>query len=484
MVVRPTPASSHGDEDAGRSHRYISLSAFLATAPIHTCLAVMAGQTSYARNGDVNIAYHVFGEGSVDLAFTPWIGGLEVALEQPRFMAFLERLAGFARVIRHDRRATGLSDRAALLPDLETQVDDLEAVLNTAGSASTAMLGTGAGFSVAAMFAAMHPERTSALLLFGAKARSAPSDDYPWGRSESNFRRWLELVELGWGTEDYAAKFVADNPSVSQDPEFVRWFAKTQRHWVTPGAAAALLRQSYETDVRDILRTLRVPTLVIAREWRDPGADEYLASIIPGAEFVRLPGSDAMPWAGDFDAIVAEIERFLRVRRMPVATDTVLATVLFTDVVGSTARAASLKDRKWSELVAVHDRIVRGTLGRFRGREQDHAGDGFLLIFDGPARAIRCACAISDALGRFGIEIRASVHTGECALVDGKLRGIAVHIGARLLMIAKPGQVLVSSTVKDLVAGSELAFADQGTHSLKGVPGEWRVFSVESGLSQ
>ena len=291
-------------------------------------------------------------------------------------------------------------------------------------------------------------------------------------------------MEVGWGTEEYAARFLDDNPSVSQDPEFVRWFAKTQRHWVTPGAAAALLRQWHETDVRDILRTLRVPTLVMAREWRDPDADEYLASIIPGAEFVRLPGSDAMPWAGDFDAMVAEIERFLRVRRMPVATDTVLATVLFTDVVGSTARAAELKDRKWSELVAEHDRIVRGTLGRFRGREQDHAGDGFLLIFDGPARAIRCACAISDALVRFGIEIRAGVHTGECTLVDGKLRGIAVHIGARLLAIAKPGQVLVSSTVKDLVAGSELAFADRGVHSLKGVPGDWRVFSVERGLWQ
>jgi len=222
----------------------------------------------------------------------------------------------------------------------------------------------------------------------------------------------------------------------------------------------------------------------MAREWRDPDADEYLASIIPGAEFVRLLGSDAMPWAGDFDAVVAEIERFLRVRRMPMASDTVLATVLFTDMVGSTARAVALKDRKWSELVAEHDRIVRGTLARFRGREQDHAGDGFLLIFDGPARAIRCACAISDALGRFGIEIRAGLHTGECTLVDGKLRGIAVHIGARLLEIAKPGQVLVSSTVKDLVAGSELAFADQGAHSLKGVPGDWRVFSVERGSWQ
>jgi class 3 adenylate cyclase len=443
---------------------------------------VTSPQTSYARNGDANIAYQVFGEGSVDLAFTPWIGGLEVALEQPRFMAFLERLAGFARVIRHDRRATGLSDRAALLPDLETQVDDLEAVLNATGSASTAMLGTGAGFGAAAMFAAMHPERTAALLLFGAKARSAPADDYPWGRSEPQFRRWLQSVEAGWGTEEYAAKMLADNPSASQDPEFVRWFAKTQRHWVTPGAAAALLRQWHETDVRDILRTLRVPTLVIARQWQDPAADEYLASIIPGAEFVRLPGSDAMPWVGDSDAIVAEIERFLRVRRMPVATDTVLATVVFTDVVGSTARAAALKDRKWSELVAEHDRIVRGTLGRYRGREQDHAGDGFLLIFDGPARAIRCACAISDALVRFGIEIRAGVHTGECTVVDGKLRGIAVHIGARLLALAKPGQVLVSSTVKDLVAGSELAFGDQGAHSLKGVPGDWRVFSVERGL--
>ncbi|HEV2217080.1 MAG TPA: adenylate/guanylate cyclase domain-containing protein [Candidatus Dormibacteraeota bacterium] len=444
----------------------------------------MAPQTSYARNGDVNIAYQVFGEGPVDLAFTPWIGGLEVALEQPRFVAFLERLAGFARVIRHDRRATGLSDRAALLPDLETQVEDLEAVLDATESVSTAVLGTGQGFGAAAMFAAMHPERTAALLLFGAKARSAPADDYPWGQSESTFRRWLEFVEAGWGTERYAARLLSDNPSVSQDPEFVRWFAKTQRHWVTPGAATALLRQWHETDVRDILRTLRVPTLVIAREWRDPAADEYLSSIIPGAEFVRLPGSDAMPWVGDFDAIVAEIERFLQVRRMPVASDTVLATVLFTDVVGSTARAAAMKDRKWSELVADHDRIVRGTLGRFRGREQDHAGDGFLLIFDGPARAIRCACAITDALDRFGIEIRAGVHTGECTLVDGKLRGIAVHIGARLLAISKPGQVLVSSTVKDLVAGSELVFADQGAHSLKGVPGDWRVFSVERALWQ
>jgi class 3 adenylate cyclase len=259
----------------------------------------------------------------------------------------------------------------------------------------------------------------------------------------------------------------------------VRWFAKTQRHWVTPGAAVALWHQWYETDVRQILRTLRTPTLVLARDWDDPEADEYLASLIPGAELVRLPGRDSMPWVGDSEAVVAEIQRFLRVRRMPVASDTVLATVLFTDIAGSTARAAALGDRKWRELIAKHDSVVRATLDRFRGHEQDHAGDGFLLTFDGPARAIRCACAISDALNDLGIEVRVGLHTGECESVDGKLRGIAVHIGARLVEIAKPNEVLVTSTVKDLVAGSELVFQEQGTRTLKGVPGEWRVFSVE-----
>jgi class 3 adenylate cyclase len=461
-----------------RNQRRSTSAARITLVPGKDLMATVG--TQYAKNGDVRIAYQVFGEGSVDLAWTPWLSGLEVVLEQPLFAAFVEKLATFARVVRHDRRATGLSDRAESLPDLETQSNDLRAVLDAVRSPTTVLFGSGAGFGVAAMFAATQPQRTSALVLYGAAARAARAYDYAWGNTRAQLDRLADDAERGWGTEEHAARVLAaDTPSMSQDPAFVRWFAKAMRHWVTPGTAAALLRQWHETDVRPILGAVQAPTLVLARECENSDEQEYLASLIPRAEFRRLPGQDSMPWVGDSDAIVNAIREFLGVRRMPVASDTVLATVLFTDIVGSTELAAQLGDRKWHKLVNEHDRLIRGTASRFRGTELDHAGDGFLIMFDGPARAIRCACTLTAEVQQLGIDVRCGVHTGEAELVDGKLRGIAIHTGARIGALAQPGEVLVSSTVKDLVTGSGLSFRERGVHSLKGVPGDWRLFSID-----
>jgi class 3 adenylate cyclase len=441
---------------------------------------MMTPETRYANNGGAQIAFQVWGDGAVDLALMTWASGLEVLLEQPLFVEFLQKLTSFARVIRHDRRGIGLSDRLGSLPDLETQVDDLRAVLDASSSQRAAVVGMGGNFPLAAMFAATHPDRTSAVILYNARARVARADDYPWGYTQEELKRDIEAAEMGWGREDYVARELAiDTPSMSGDPGFVRWFAKAQRHWAGPHTAAELIRQWSETDVRQILSAIRAPTLILARDCVDPEISKYLASLIPGAELVNLPGQDSMAWVGDSDALTDTIQRFLGVRRLRPGSDSVLATVLFTDIVDSTKTASRLGDREWGSLIENHDRIVRATIARFRGREVDRAGDGFLITFDGPARAIRCACAVSDALRQIGIVIRAGLHTGECELHDDKLIGIAVHIGARVREMAEPGEVFVSSTVKDLVAGSGLAFIDRGIRRLKGVPGEWRIFAVD-----
>jgi pimeloyl-ACP methyl ester carboxylesterase len=444
----------------------------------------MAPETRYARSGDVNIAYQVTGEGPRDLVYVPgWVSNIEMMWEQPAMARFLERLASFSRLILFDKRGTGLSDRVPNeeLPTLEQRMDDVRAVLETVGSERAALFGHSEGGNMCMLFGATYPERTTALITLGCFAkRRDPDDDYPWAPAADDREESTLDVERNWGhlrpedVEYYA-------PSRVGDEEFVRNLERYFRRGASPGAAAALLRMNSYIDVRGILPTIRVPTLVLHRTGDhdvDVAEGRYLAAKIPNAKFVELAGDDHVIAAGDTDALADEIEEFLTGTRPLPEPDRVLATVLFTDIVGSTARAAELGDRGWRDLLRAHDAAVRRELERFRGREVDTAGDGFLATFDGPARAVRCALSVGDAVRELGVEIRAGVHTGECELDGPKIRGIAVHTGARIASLAGRGEVLVSQTVKDLVSGSGLEFEDRGVQELKGVPGEWRLYAA------
>jgi pimeloyl-ACP methyl ester carboxylesterase len=444
----------------------------------------MAPETRYARSGDLNIAYQVTGEGPRDLVYVPgWISNVEMMWEQPPMARFLERLASFSRLILFDKRGTGLSDRVSndKLPTLEERMDDVRAVLETVGSERAALFGHSEGGNMCMLFAATYPERTTALITLGCFAkRRDPDDDYPWAPAADDREESTLDVERNWGrlrpedVEYYA-------PSRVGDEQFVHNLERYFRRGASPGAAAALLRMNSYIDVRAVLPTIRVPTLVLHRKGdRDVDVAEgrYLASRIPGAKFVELAGDDHVISAGDIEAVADEIEEFLTGTRPLPEPDRVLATVMFTDIVGSTERAVQLGDRRWRELLGAHDAAVRRELDRFRGREVDTAGDGFLAAFDGPARAVRCALSAGEAVRELGIEIRAGVHTGECELDGSKLRGIAVHTGARIAALAGPGEVLVSQTVKDLVSGSGLSFEEHGVRELKGLPGEWRVYAA------
>jgi len=329
------------------------------------------------------------------------------------------------------------------------------------------------------LFAGTFPRRTKALILAAGQARIHWAPDYPWGFTEDQLTEFLRAMDSGWGTEAYAARAVAFSASsMVEDREYIRWVAKVQRHWVGPSTAAALERQFFDSDVTEVLRSIRVPTLVIAREWEGGEEDEHVASLIPDATLVRLPGVDWMMWVGDQDSVVEAIHGFLHAEPAPATSERVLATLLFTDIVGSTELASSMGDRAFHELLARHHEVVRSMLERYRGHEIDSAGDGFFATFDGPARAIGCAGEITDAVGSLGMRIRAGVHTGEVELAGESVRGISVHIGARVGALAAPGEVLVSQTVKDLVAGSGFAFEDAGEHELKGVPDRWRLYRV------
>jgi pimeloyl-ACP methyl ester carboxylesterase len=444
----------------------------------------MAPETRYARSGDLNIAYQVTGEGPRDLVYVPgWVSNVELMWEQPATAHFLERLASFSRLILFDKRGTGLSDRVSNdeLPTLELRMDDVRAVLDAVDSQRAALFGHSEGGNMSALFAATYPERTTALITLGCFAkRRDPDDDYPWAPTAENREEAAADVELNWGrlrSED--VEYYA--PSHAGDESYVRSLERYMRGGASPGAAAFLLRMNSYIDIRSVLPSIRVPTLVLHRTGdHDVNVSEgrYLASRIPGARFVELPGADHLITARDADTIADEIEEFLTGTRPAPEPDRVLATVLFTDIVGSTERAAELGDRRWRDLLGTHDAAVRRELERFRGREVDTAGDGFLATFDGPARAVRCALSAGDAVRQLGVEIRAGIHTGECELDGSKIRGIAVHTGARIASLAGPGEVLVSQTVKDLVSGSGLAFDDRGLHALKGVPGEWRIYAA------
>jgi pimeloyl-ACP methyl ester carboxylesterase len=441
----------------------------------------MPPETRYAKAGKLSLAYQIVGEGPFDLLWIPgWVSNVELAWEEPTLAHFLSRLAQFSRLVLFDKRGTGLSDRLPTdrLPTLEERLDDVVAVLDAAGSERAALVSHSEGGNLAALFAATYPERTTALVTTGIFATRVWSEDYPWAPTPEERAREIERVEREWGSDPDVAHYA---PSVAADEAFARRLATYFRQSASPGAAAALLRMNSQIDIRDVLPAIRVPTLVIHRTGdRDAKVEEgrWIASRIPSARFLELAGDDHLPWVGDADGLLDEVEEFLTgVRRGP-DPDRVLATVLFTDIVGSTERAAELGDREWVVLVERHHALVRRELERFRGREIDTAGDGFLASFDGPARAVRCALAVSEGVRSLGLEIRAGVHTGECELVGDRLRGIAVHAGARIAAQAGAGDVLVSRTVTDLVAGSGLAFEPRGETELKGVPGRWQLYAV------
>lgn len=440
----------------------------------------MRPATAYARSGDVSIAYQVAGEGPIDLVLAAgWITHLDLAWDFPPLARFYRALAGFTRLILFDKRGTGLSDPVAAdaLPTLEERMDDVRAVMDAAGSERAALFGSTGGAAMCGLFAAMYPERVDRLVLFGSWRAVEPSFGLltAFGDAEEPA---LDHVEREWGRGATVDLFT---PSLAGDEELRDRWARLSQASVSPRSARLLMQMGYRMDWRSFLRSVRVPTLVLHRAGdRVVPAEEgrRVADELPDARFVELPGDDHLFWAGDQDAVLRELQTFLTGTAPVHEPDRILATILFTDIVDSTALAAQLGDRRWRELREAHDRAIREVLPEFRGREVETAGDSFLAIFDGPARAIRCARALQDAARPLGLRLRVGLHTGECELVEHGIRGLAVHIAARVASLAGADEVFVSSTVKDLVVGSGIEFASRGETELKGVPGEWRLFAV------
>ncbi len=436
---------------------------------------------NYARSGDVNIAYQVTGDGPRDLVYVPgWVSNIDVMWEDPGLARFLRRLASFARLITFDKRGTGLSDSVSVdeLPTLEVRMDDLRAVMDAAGSEKATLFGHSEGGNMCILFAATHPGRTDGLILTGSYAKRLRTPDYPWAPTLEERLAQIEDTERTWGDPDLIDYYA---PSRAADPAFRVWMQRYFRLSASPRAAAELLRMNSYIDVTTVLPSIRVPTLLLYRVG-DPDVKveegRYMSSKIPQAKLVELPGADHLFWAGDPEQLLQEIEEFVTGHRAAVDPERVLATVLFTDIVGSTSTAAGLGDQAWRNLLERHNAVVRAELGKWRGREVHTAGDGFLATFDGPARAIRCAQAISAVVGQLGMEVRCGLHTGEVEIVDSDVAGLAVHIGARVAALADPGEVLVSRTVKDLVAGAGFQFTPRGIHSLKGIPEKWEVYAL------
>ncbi|MBV8727723.1 MAG: adenylate/guanylate cyclase domain-containing protein [Candidatus Eremiobacteraeota bacterium] len=438
--------------------------------------------TRYAKSGDVNIAYQVVGDGPLDLVWVPgWVSNIEYAWEEPLIRRFLERLASFSRLIVFDKRGTGLSDRVPddQLPTLEQRMDDVRAVMDAAGSQRAAVFGNSEGSVMSMLFAATFPQRTIALVIYGGFARRMWSEDYPWAPKPEERQKFFKMIEQGWGGVVDLATLA---PSVAGDPRFQERWATYLRRSASPRAALALAKMNTNVDVRRVLPAIHVPTLVMHRTGDlDVNIAEarYIAQHIPGAKFVELPGVDHLFYAGDFDNVLGEVEEFLTGVRHAPEHDRILATVLFTDIVDSTRTGAEIGDRRWRDLLDGHNRLVRREIGRFSGREIKTTGDGFLATFDGPARAVRCALASCSDVKELGIEIRAGLHTGECEVIGDDVGGVAVNIAARVMDEAMPSEVLVSSTVRDLVAGSGLHFDSRGKQALKGVPGEWELLVAE-----
>jgi pimeloyl-ACP methyl ester carboxylesterase len=438
-------------------------------------------ETRYARSGDVSIAYQTVGDGPLDLVFVPgFVSHVEHWWEEPSSARSLQRLASFSRLILFDKRGTGLSDPVAGVPTLEERMDDVRAVMDAVGTERAALFGASEGGPMCCLFAATYPDRTSALVLYGSAPRGSPDPGSPSIPSMGVPGRFVDAFAWGWGEGVTLPLFA---PTMSGDERLREWWGRLERLGASPGMMRAAVQMAAETDITSILPTIRIPTLVVHRAGDlvvDAAGGRYLADHIPDAKYVELSGEDHLPFFGDIDALLDEIEEFLTGARQGPEPDRVLATVLFTDIVGSTKRAAELGDRRWRDLLESHHSMVRRQLERFRGREINTAGDGFLATFDGPARGIRAAEAITEAARGQGLEIRAGLHTGELDVVGNDVHGIAVHLGARVAALAGPSEILVSSTVRDLVAGSGIDFEDRGAHVLKGVPGEWRLFAVTS----
>jgi class 3 adenylate cyclase len=439
----------------------------------------MNASTAYAKSGDLSIAYDTLGEGELDLVVVPgFVSHGELLMEHPLPARFLRRLASFSRVINYDKRGQGLSDRPADPPTLEDSMDDLRAVLDAAESERAVVIGVSEGGPMSMLFAATYPERVSSLVLYGTYAKMVESPDYPYGVPETALDRWGELMREDWGGPVGVRLWA---PSMVDDEVFTEWWGRLLRQGTSPAGAIALVDLYRELDVRPVLSSISAPTLILHRSEDMIVRVEqgrYLAENIRGARYVELPGPDHLVWVGDQDAILAEIEEFLLGSHLGPEPERALATVLFTDIVGSTEKAAALGDRGWRALIERHDAIVRRQLRIHRGREVKTMGDGFLATFDGPARAIRCAAAVREELAAIDLEIRVGIHTGEVELVGDDVSGMAVNIGARIGALADAGELLVSSTVRELVVGSGLEFDDRGPHTLKGAPGEWRLFAV------
>jgi pimeloyl-ACP methyl ester carboxylesterase len=438
-------------------------------------------RTRYARSGDVTIAYQAIGKGPTDVVFAPGFPShIEHAWEQPRLAHFYRRLAAFARLILFDKRGMGLSDRVNVsdLPGVEQRMDDIRAVLDQVASERATVVGMSDGGPIAAVFAATYPERVSGLVLINSFARRIRSEDYPWGPTADDWQGFVDRLDRDWGGPLFLDELI---PSRAGDPEFAEWWAAYLRRGSSPAAATAYLLMNAGIDVRPVLPAIHVPTLILHsigdRICPVEGA-RYIAAHIAGARLVELPGDDHQLWASESDRFMGELEEFVTGQRHGPSPESVLTTLLFTDIVGSTETAARLGDRRWTTLLETHHAVVRAQLHRFLGVEVDTAGDGFLAMFDGPARAVRCGLAVRDALRNVDVAIRAGVHTTEVQRSDGGISGLGVHVAARLLPLAQPGELLVTRVVRDLAVGSGLAFEERGTHALNGVPGEWEVLAV------
>jgi class 3 adenylate cyclase len=437
-------------------------------------------ETRYARSGDVHVAYQVFGEGELDLVLVNgFVSHVELVWEYEPTARLLESLASFARVITFDRRGCGLSDPVADAPTLEERMDDVRAVMDAAGSERAALLGISEGVPMSILFAATYPHRVQALVCSGGMARSTEDDDYPWAAPvDALVESGTELLAPHWGT---GAVLEVAAPSHADDPEARAFFGRMERATASPGMLASMVQTFLDIDVRDVVPSVHVPTLLLHRRHDllvNVRNSRWLAEHLPNARLVELPGRDHSLIYETPEISFGEIQEFLTGARDAPEPERILATVLFTDIVDSTRMASELGDHGWRELLERHQREVREALGRFEGREVKSTGDGFLSTFDGPARAIRCARAIVESSGGLGIRVRAGLHTGECEAMGDDIGGIAVHIAARVSALAEPGEVLVSRTVKDLVAGSGIEFTDRGAHALKGVPDSWQLHAV------
>ena len=427
-------------------------------------------KTRYAKNGDINIAYQVFGEGNVDVVAVPgFISHIENYWDEPNLARWLRKFGSFSRVILFDKQGTGLSDRSSKAPNMDERMDDVSAVMDAVGIERAAIFGFSEGGALATLFAASHPEKSQALILYGASAQF----------TQAGSEGFFQYVDTAWGSGESLPWFA---PTMADDPAFKEWWGKFERLGASPGAAKKIVQLCSQIDITDILPSVNVPTLVIHRKddvQVNVEGGRRLAEGIPNAKYVELPGLDHMPMVGENSyRILDEIAQFLTGEWRPIETETVLATVLFTDIAESTKRAADLGNQRWKDLLENHHNRVRGELSHYRGKEIDTAGDGFFATFDRPARGIWCACAIQESVSSLGIKLRTGLHTGECELMGDKVSGLAVNIGSRVMDKSEPGEILVSSTVKDLVAGSDLQFNDRGKHTLKGIPGEWRLFQV------